>query len=76
LLSHLQSIYDPDLFFDNENKIKPNPRMIRVTGHGSGSPSGLGLFKIINVESTIRSIPETTKQIFDIFSIDTPLIFR
>lgn len=75
LLSLVKSIYDSDLFFDIENKIKPNPRMIRVTGQGSGSPSGLGLFKIINVESTIRSIPETAKQIFDIFSIETPFIF-
>jgi hypothetical protein len=54
-----------------ENKINPTPRIVRVTGHGSGSPRGLGLFKIIKVESTIRRSPDTAKHILDIFNITT-----
>jgi hypothetical protein len=52
-----------------ENKIKPIPSIIRVTGQGSGSPIGLGLSRIIKVESTISKKPATIKHIFDIFSI-------
>jgi len=57
-----------------ENKIKPIPNKMSVIGQGSGSPSGLGLFKIINVESTMRSIPEIIKRIFDIFNIKAPFV--
>jgi hypothetical protein len=54
-----------------ENKIKPIPKIISVMGHGNGSPRGFGLFRIINVESTIRRTPEMAKHIFDIFKIIT-----
>jgi hypothetical protein len=42
-------------------------------GQGSGSPRGLGLFRIINVESAIRRNPDIVKHIFDIFNIITSL---
>jgi hypothetical protein len=54
-----------------ENKIKPIPNMISVIGQGSGRPRGLGLFRIINVESAIRRNPDTMKHIFAIFNIIT-----
>ena len=54
-----------------ENKIKPIPKIISVMGQGSGNPKGLGLFKIINVESAIRRSPAIMKHIFDIFNIIT-----
>jgi hypothetical protein len=47
--------------------------MISVIGQGSGSPRGFGLFRIINVESTIRRNPDMAKHIFDIFNIITSL---
>jgi hypothetical protein len=56
-----------------ENKIKPIPNMISVMGQGSGSPRGFGLFRIINVESTMRRNPDIAKHIFDIFNIVTSL---
>ena len=60
-------------FFAKENKIKPIPNIISVMGQGSGSPRGLGLFRIINVESAIRRNPDIVKHIFDIFNIITSL---
>jgi hypothetical protein len=60
-------------FFAIANEIKPIPNIIRVIGQGSGSPSGLGLFIIINVESAIRRNPDIAKHIFDIFNIMTSL---
>jgi hypothetical protein len=60
-------------FLAKENKIKPIPNVISVMGHGSGSPRGLGLFRIINVESAIRRNPDIVKHIFDIFNIITSL---
>jgi hypothetical protein len=60
-------------FFAMENKIKPMPNMIRVIGQGRGSPRGLGLFIIINIESPTRRNPDMTKHIFDIFNIIIPL---
>jgi hypothetical protein len=56
-----------------ENEINPIPNIIRVIGQGSGSPRGLGLFIIINVESAIRRNPDIAKHIFDIFNIITSL---
>jgi len=61
-------------FFAMENKIKPIPNMIRVIGQGRGSPRGLGLFIIINIESPIRRNPDMTKHIFDIFNIIISLL--
>jgi len=58
-------------FFDKENKIKPTPNIVKVIGQGSGNPRGLGLFKTIKVESTIRRKPETMKHNFDIFNMET-----
>ena len=60
-------------FLAIENKIKPIPNIISVMGQGSGRPRGLGLFKIINVESAIRRNPDIMKHIFDIFNIITSL---
>jgi len=62
-------------FLAKENKIKPIPNMISVMGQGSGSPRGLGLFRIIKVESAIRRSPEMVKHIFDNFNIITSLSF-
>jgi len=63
-------------FLANENKIKPIPNMINVMGQGSGSPRGLGLFRIIKVESTISRNPDTMKHNFDTFNMNTaPLIY-
>jgi len=43
--------------------------MISVMGQGSGRPRGLGLFRIINVESTIRRNPDTMKHNFAALNI-------
>jgi hypothetical protein len=43
--------------------------MIRVTGQGSGSPRGLGLLRIMRLESAISRMPEMMKHIFDSFAM-------
>jgi hypothetical protein len=70
LLNHNISL-PSGYFFAKENEIKPMPNIIRVIGHGSGSPRGFGLFIIINMESAIKRNPDIVKHIFDIFNINT-----
>ena len=62
-------------FFATENVMSPTASIIKVMGQGRGSPSGFGLFRIIRVESAMRSAPEMIKHIFAIF-ITTHLALR